>query len=258
MLAGGGLVDDLVLEDPGEVVGDEDGVKACRESGVDVGAWAVADHPGIGGIAAVVGGEGTVGVVVLFGKDFDCGEVGCQAGAFELAGLLFGVALGDHDEAVAGGEIGEGGGDVGEELDLLVGDGLGEAFDAAVLLFGEGDIGELFEAGDERAAEAVQAVAVGEDGGVLDAVEVAADLFGGMDTVVEVGDEAGDGLLEVDVVLPERVIGVDEQGLMELAAQGLVRELVGGLIWGDHRLIIRWFRVAFVTKVRRVCNAWGI
>jgi hypothetical protein len=258
VLAGGGLVDDLVFEDPGEVVGDEDGVKACRERGVDVGAWTIADHPGVAGIAAVVGGEGTVGVVVLLGKDFDGGEVGCEAGALELAGLLFGVALGDHDEAVAGGEVGEGWGDVGEELDLLVGDGLGEAFDAAVLLFGEGDVGELFEAGDERAAEAVQAVAVGEDSVMLDAVEVAANLFGGVDAVVEVGDEAGDGAFEVDVVFPERVVSVDEQGLIELAAQGLVRELVGGLIWGDHILIIRWFRVAFVTKVRRVCHAWGI
>jgi hypothetical protein len=43
---------------------------------------------------------------------------------------------------------------------------------------------------------------------------VAANLFGRVDTVVEVGDEAGDGPLEVDVVLPEGVIGVDEEGLV--------------------------------------------
>ena len=214
VLAGGGLVDDLVLEDPGEVVGDEDGVEAGAEGGVDVGAGAVADHPGVAGFAAVVGGEGEVGLVVFFGENLDGGEVGGEAGALELAGLLFGVSLGDQDEAMAGGEVGEGGGDVGEELDLLVGDGLGEAFDAAMLLFGEGHVGELLEAGDEGAAEAVQAVAVGEDGGVLDAVEVAANLFGGVDTVIEVGDEAGDGALEVDVVFPERVVGVDEQSLV--------------------------------------------
>jgi hypothetical protein len=144
----------------------------------------------------------------------------------ELAGLLFGVALGDHDEAMAGGEICEGGGDVAEELDLLIGDGPGEAFDAAVLLFGEGDVGELLETGDEGAAKAVQAVAVGEDGRVLDPVEVAADLFGGVDAVIEIGDEAGDGALEVDVVFPEGVVGVDEQGLIGRVAKGLVRELV--------------------------------
>ena len=31
--------------------------------------------------------------------------------------------------------------------------------------------------------------------------------------VIEVADEGGDGALEVDVVFPERVVGVDEQGL---------------------------------------------
>jgi hypothetical protein len=259
MLAGGWLVDNLVLEDPGKVVGDEDGVKACREGGVDVGAGAVADHPGVAGFAAVVGGEGEVGFVVFFGQNLYGGEVWGQAGASEFAGLFFGITLGDHDEAMAGGEIGEGGGDVGEELDLLIGDGLGEAFDAAMLFFGEGDIGELLEAGDERSAKAVQAVAMGEDGCVLDAIEMAADLFGGMDAVIEVGDEAGDGSLEVDIVLPEGVVGVDQQGLIGVAAEGLGRRLAGsGLIWEGHRLIIRRFRMAFVTKVRLVCHAWGI
>ena len=63
--------------------------------------------------------------------------------------------------------------DGGQEFDLLLGDGLGEGFDAAMLFVGEGGVGELLEAGDERAAEAVKAVAVGLDGGVLDAIEVA-------------------------------------------------------------------------------------
>jgi len=177
----------------------------------------------------------------------------------ELAGLFFGITFGDHDEAMAGGEIGEGRGDVGEELDLLIGDGLGEAFDAAMLFFGEGGIGELLEAGDERTTEAVQTVAVGEDGCVLDAIEMAANLFGGMDAVIEVGDEAGDGSLEVDVVLPEGVVGVDQKGLIGIAAEGLGRRLAGsGLILEGHRLIIRRFWMAVVTKVRLVCHAWGI
>jgi hypothetical protein len=39
----------------------------------------------------------------------------------------------------------------------------------------------------------------------------------------------------------------------------LRRRLIGsGLIWEGHRLIIRWFWVAFVTKVGLVCHAWGI
>jgi len=99
--------------------------------------------------------------VVFFGQNLDRGEVGCEAGALELAGLLFRVALGDEDEAMAGGQIGKSWGDIGQELDLLVSDGLGEAFDATMLLFGEGHVCKLLEAGDEGAAEAVQAVTMG-------------------------------------------------------------------------------------------------
>jgi hypothetical protein len=183
----------------------------------------------------VVGGEGAVGFGVLFVEDLDGGEVGGEAGAVELVGLLLLIALGDEDEAVAGGEVGQGGGDVGEELDLLVGDGLGEAGDALVLGGGDGGVGELLEAGDERLAEAVEAVAVGADGGVFDLVEMAAHLFGGVDAVVEVGDEAGDGALEVDVVFPEGVVGVDEQGLGHRGAEGLGAEGLGA---GGHELII--------------------
>ena len=231
VLAVGWLVDYFMLEDPGEVVGDEDGVQAGSERRIDVRSRTVANHPGGAGLAAMVGGEGAVGFVVLFGEDLDSGEVRGQAGAVEFPGLLFGVAFGDHDETVAGGQVGQGGCDAGEELDLLIGDGLSEAFDAAVFLVGEGHVGELLETSDERAAKAVEAIAVGADGGVLDAIEVLADLFGGVDTVVQVGDEAGDGLLEVDVVLPEGIVGVDEQGLVGGAAS----DLIGGV----HRLIIR-------------------
>jgi hypothetical protein len=48
-------------------VGDEDGVKAGGEGWVDVGTGTVADHPGVRGFAAVVGGERLVGLVVFFG-----------------------------------------------------------------------------------------------------------------------------------------------------------------------------------------------
>ena len=90
------------------------------------------------------------------------------------------------------------------------------------------------------------------DGVVLNAVEMATYLFGGVDPVVKVGDEAGDGPLEVDVVLPESVVGVDEQGLADPMPEWLARSLV----WGAHGLIIKaspWPRLhrwGTVTKVR--------
>jgi len=45
-LAGGGGVDGFVLEDPGVRMMDVYGVQAGGKRGVDVGARAVADHPG--------------------------------------------------------------------------------------------------------------------------------------------------------------------------------------------------------------------
>ncbi len=127
------LVDSLVFEDPGEVVRDENCVEARREGWVDVGTGAVADHPGTAGLAAVVRGEREIGVVVFFGENLDGTEVRGETGAFELAGLLFGIALGHHDEAVPGSELGKSRSYVGQQLDLLVGDGLGEALDASSL-----------------------------------------------------------------------------------------------------------------------------
>ena len=74
------------------------------------------------------------------------------------------------------------------------------------------------------------------DRGVLDLIEVAANLFGSVDAVIKVGDEAGDGSLEVDVVLPERVVGVDEQGLVRGIAEGLIWSEGSGLIRSSHEV----------------------
>ncbi len=66
---------------------------------------------------------------------------------------------------------------------------------------------------DQRVREAVQAVAVRDDAFALDVVEHFAHLLGRELVMIEKRNEARDGALEVDVVLPERVVGVDEEGL---------------------------------------------
>ena len=136
-------------------------------------------------------GEVSVGGFRLFRKDLDGGEVGGKARAVELALLLFGVALGDEQEAVAGGQLGQGFGYAGEELDLGGGDGVGEADNAVMLLLCDRGGGEVFETVDKRAAEALETVAVLGDGLVLEVIELFAYLFGSVDAVVEVGDERG-------------------------------------------------------------------
>jgi hypothetical protein len=44
-------------------------------------------------------------------------------------------------------------------------------------------------------------------------VEGVADFGGRVLVVIQIADEGGDGALEVDVVFPEGVVGVDEEGL---------------------------------------------
>ena len=105
-------------------------------------------------------------------------------------------------------------GDTRKEFDFLQRYSLRESDDSGVLFGGDLRLGELLEAGDQRSAEALKAVAVLGDGGTLAKVEVLANFFVGVDAVIEVGDEGGNGALEVDVVLPEGVVSVEEQRLL--------------------------------------------
>ena len=59
------------------------------------------------------------------------------------------------------------------------------------------------------------------DGSVFDHVEMATDLAGRMDAMVQVGDKGCDGSFEVNVVLPKRVIRVDEESLAGGATGGV-------------------------------------
>lgn len=155
LAAGRGMVDVFALESPGEIVGDEDGIQSGGEGGIDVGFGAVADHPRGAGLAAMVSGEAAIGGIVLFGENFDGAEVRGKAGAAEFVGLLSMVSLGDQNETVTGGKLGQSFGNVGQEFDLLIGDRLREADDAIVFVGCDGTVGELLEAGDERVAKTV-------------------------------------------------------------------------------------------------------
>ena len=220
-----------MLEDPGVSVGDEDGMEAGGEGGVDVGAGAVADHPGAGRIAGVAADDLAVGVWGLFGEDLDRGEERRETRATEFFALFEVVALGDEEESMTACELLEGGLDAGDEIDVGLEDGVDEAHDLAVLVLGGGCAGELFKAADEREAKAFGAVAALGHGAAFDAVEVFTDLGGGVLGMVKKGDERGDRSLEEDVVFPEGVVGVEEQGLRV----GLVEE---GVLRGRHAGIV--------------------
>lgn len=87
-----------------------------------------------------------------------------------------------------------------------------------MLLRGDHGVRELLKAGDQRSAKALQSIAMRGNGGALAGVQMFADLFGRMHAMVEIGDERCNRALEVDVVLPQRVVRVEEERLVEGAS----------------------------------------
>jgi len=239
LLAGGWLVDNLVLKHPGEVMGNEDSIQTGCEGRVDVRAWTVADHPGVACIAAVMRGKRQVRLLMFFRQNLYRREVRGKTGAMQLVGLLRLVSFGDKDEAMTNGKFAECRRHVGEELNLVFSDGLGKAFDAAVLFFGHGYVGELLKAGDQRFTKALKSVAVGADSVVFDSIKVASDFFSGVYAVIEIGDETDNRALEIDVVFPKGVICIDQQSLITWATVDQSRGAHGLIIKVPLRQLIR-------------------
>ena len=77
---------------------------------------------------------------------------------------------------------------------------------------------QALEGVQQRMREAMEAVAVRHDAPPLHLVQHLAHLCRRIVLVVEKRDEAGDRPLEIDVVLPQGVIGVDEQRLRTVRA----------------------------------------
>ena len=214
LAACGRMIDVLPLERPGKVMWDENGVEAGGEGWIDVRFRTVADHPRRGGLATMMRRETAVGRVMLLGQDLDGAEVRSETRTPELICLLRRIALGDEYQPVTSGQFGESFGDMGKQFDLLIGNGLRKADDAVVLLGSDGVIGKLLETGDQGLAKAVQSITTSGDGGAFDAVETFTDLFGIVDTVVEIGDEGGNCPLKIDVIFPKRIVCVDKQRLV--------------------------------------------
>jgi hypothetical protein len=210
---GGAGFDGFVFEVPGVLVGDVDGVQADFHGGVDVAAGRVADHPAVRFYDFVFVNEAGVSDSVLFRDDFDGFEKALQAGALNFGGLFGGLTFGEKNESVALGEIGERFGNAIENLGWSAFE-----FDNAVVNFGEGFAGGRlvgeFQIGFFKGfAEAADSVAVLANVLALGFVENVADVGARVAARLDEGDEVFDELFEEDIVLPERVVGVDHQGV---------------------------------------------
>jgi hypothetical protein len=107
---------------------------------------------------------------------------------------------------------------------------LREADDLLVELRRDGNRAEALERIDQRMGEAAQAVSVLDDTFTLDVVENFPDLLGLEFVMVQECNEACDRALKVDVVFPERVVGIDEKSLRQkLLAPGFSLNPMAGV-----------------------------
>src|ERR1700730_9513608 len=91
-----------------------------------------------------------------------------------------------------------------QQLDWMIGDAMSKPVDLGVQLRRNRMNAQSFERSDQGVRKAVQAVAMRYDAFALHLVEHLAHLLGREFVVIQKRDEARDGPLEVDVVLPER------------------------------------------------------
>src|SRR6267378_3227122 len=104
-------------------------------------------------------------------------------------------------------------GNFGQDFHRMVGDGMRDAVNLGVQLGGDPRDRQTLESGHQGMRKAVQAITVGHDVFPLDVVQDFANLLRGIFAMIEKRDEPCDGTFEIDVVLPERVVGIDQQRL---------------------------------------------
>ena len=134
-----------------------------------------------------------------------------ESGAIQLVDLLGSVALRHQRQVVAVAELGEGLQHVRNEADRMLANPVGHAMEPKPLVRRCRSLAQGLEALDQVVGEVLRAVAVFLDIATFDLIQRLPHLHGGEFAVVDVSDEFLDRLLEEDVVLPEGVVGIEEE-----------------------------------------------
>src|SRR5260370_4055841 len=103
--------------------------------------------------------------------------------------------------------------DACNDLDRMLGDGAGESMNGLVQRGGERLDRKALEGHNQGLQKAVQVVSMLADSFVLYFIEFFPDLFRRELVMIEKRDEICDSPLKIDVVFPECVVGINEQGL---------------------------------------------
>ena len=133
-LSGRSWIQLFVFQYPGVAVRDEDGVQSGGQRGVDVGLWAVADHPGRVAIESELLDDARIGRRIFFGNDFRVRKILSHSRALDLARLLGYRSLGHQDKAVTILQVLQSFRDFRKKVDVVIGDGVGKADDLCMRL----------------------------------------------------------------------------------------------------------------------------
>ena len=89
LLIGGSGIDFFVLQNPGITVRNKDGMKPGGQRRVDIGFWAVAEHPGRAHVATVLFRDVPIGLGVLLSDNLGGKEMFLHSRAFDFSALFF-------------------------------------------------------------------------------------------------------------------------------------------------------------------------
>ena len=154
-----------------------------------------------------------IGAHVFFRNDADMSKMLRDAGSLDLAALLGGIPLGEEHQLMPRAQILEGFTDAVQELDIGIEDIHPEIEDFIELSLVDLPLGQSSICLDEIGGIALGAIAVGFQIGPLDLNDHMSHFFPAEGRVLQVVDEGIGGALEINVVVPERVIRVDENRL---------------------------------------------
>jgi len=114
---------------------------------------------------------------------------------------------------MASGEVLQSFGDLRQKLHRLLRDGASESADGLVQTFTERLNRNSLKSLDQSVLKAVQPVTMADDALAFYVVENFADLSGCTLAVIQKRNKIGDSAFEINVIFPERVIGIDQQRL---------------------------------------------
>src|ERR1022692_2639946 len=191
----------------------EDGMQAGFERRVDVRFRAVANHPGAPRIEPALIHQAPIGRGILLLHDGRMTEEASQAGAVDLQLLLLGMALGKQRQAMPASQIFEGFGNARDHFHGALEDAPGKRHHGVQVRRADGALRQVLVALLQVAGKVQGAVAVYAIVGLFDLIQYATHLWRRESGMVQESDKLLERALEVDIVLPERVVGVDQKEL---------------------------------------------